>query len=128
MLKAHDNLGKKPRTEVRNIEFISKQPSQFFVFTILPLQFKFSVHLCILCCLIAFPPHPFAYFPTSGYLLQTPDSSNFFQFPLKVGVIRSQLYLSLLHLNHIYLHIRLPLDHQHLHSHHQHLQTKKDEH
>ena len=26
-------VGKKPCTEVRNIEFISKQPSQFFVFT-----------------------------------------------------------------------------------------------
>ena len=55
----------------------------------------------------------------------TPNSSNFFQFPLKVGVIRSQVYLSLLHLNHIYLHIHLPLDHQHHHNHHQHLQTKK---
>ena len=58
-------------------------------------------------------------------ITQTPDSSNFFQFPLKVWVIRSQLYLSLLHLNHIYLHIHLPLDHQHHHNHHQHLQTKK---
>ena len=45
------------------------QPSQFFVFNFLSLRFKFSVHPCILCCLIAFPPHPFAYFLTSGYLL-----------------------------------------------------------
>ena len=28
---------------------------------------------------------------TSGYLLQTPDNSNFFRFPLKVRVIGSQL-------------------------------------
>ena len=76
MLKAHDKSGKKPCTEVRNIEFISKQPSQFFVFTILSLQFKFSVHPCIFCCLIAFPPNPFTYFPTSGYLLQTADNLN----------------------------------------------------
>ena len=89
--KGRDKSGKKPSTEVRNIEFISKQPSQFFVFTFLSLQFKFSVHPCILCCLIAFPPHPFAYFLTSGYLLQTPDNSNFSQFPLKVRVIGSRL-------------------------------------
>ena len=82
MLKAHDKSGKKPCTGVRNIEFISKQPSQFFVFTILSLQFKFSVHPCILCSLIAFPPHPFAYFLTSGYLLQTPNHSNSQQFEL----------------------------------------------
>ena len=52
-------------TEVRNIEFISKQLCQFFVFTFLSLQLKISVHHCILikfCCLIAFPPHPLAYF------------------------------------------------------------------
>ena len=65
MLSTRDRSGEKPYTEVRNIEFISKQPSQFFVFTFLSLQFKFSVHPCILCCLIAFPPHPFAYFLTS---------------------------------------------------------------
>ena len=85
-------MGRRPCIEVRNIEFILKQPSQFFVFTFLSLQFKFSVHLCILCCLIAFPPHPFAHFPTSGYLLQTPDNSNFFQFPLKVRVSGSRVY------------------------------------
>ena len=56
----------------------------------LSLQFKYSVHP-IFCCLIAFPPHPFAYFLTSGYLLQTPDNSNFFQFPFKVRVIGSRL-------------------------------------
>ena len=65
--KVRDKSGRKPSTEVRNIEFISKQPSKFFVFTFLSLQFKFSVNSCILCCLIAFPPHPFAYFLTSGF-------------------------------------------------------------
>ena len=63
---------------VRNVEYISKQPCQFFVFTFLSLQFKFSVHPCILFCLLAFPPHPFPYFLISGYLLRTPDNSNFF--------------------------------------------------
>ena len=87
---------KKRCTGVRNIEFTSKQSSQFFVFTFLSLQFKFSIHPCILCCLIAIPPHLFAYFlHTSDYLLQTPDNSNFFQFPLKVRVI-GRLYLALL--------------------------------
>ena len=50
---------------VRNVEFISKQPCQFFVFTFLSLQWEFSVHPCIsikFCCLIAFPPHPLAYY------------------------------------------------------------------
>ena len=89
--KVRDKWGRKPSTEVRNIDFISKQQSQFFVFTFLSLQFKFSIHPCILCCLVAFPPHPFAYFLTSGYLLQTPDNSNFSQFPLKVRVIGSRL-------------------------------------
>ena len=81
--------GKKARTEVRNIEFISKEPSQFFVFTFWSLQFKYSVHPCVLCCL---PPHPFAYFLTSGFFLQTLANSNFFRFPLKVRVIGSRLY------------------------------------
>ena len=84
---------KNPVLEVRNIEFISKQPSKFFVFTFLSLQFKFSVHACILCYLIAFPSHPIAYFLASGYLLETPNNSNFFRFPLKVQVIGSRLYL-----------------------------------
>ena len=44
----------------------------FYVF-VTPVQIQC---LCILCCLIAFPPHPFAYFLTSGYLLQTPHNSN----------------------------------------------------
>ena len=79
----HDKSGKKPCTEVRNIEFISKQTSKFFVFTFLSLQFKFSVHSCIICRLIAFPCHPFAYFLTSGYLFQTPDNSNFFSISLE---------------------------------------------
>ena len=53
----------------------AKQPSQFFVFTFLPLQLKFGVHSCILRCLIAFPPHQFAYFRLYS-LLQTPNNSN----------------------------------------------------
>ena len=53
----------------------AKQPCQFFVFTFFSLQLKFSVHSCILCCLIAFPPHLFAYFRLYS-LLQTPDNSN----------------------------------------------------
>ena len=56
----------------KNREFISKQPSQFFLFTFLSLQFKFSIHSCILCCLIAFPSEPFAYFLTSGYGFKLP--------------------------------------------------------
>ena len=77
---------------VRNVEFISKQPSQFFVFTILSLQFKFSVHPCILFSLLAFPPHTFPYFLISGYLLRNPDNSNFFfRFPQKVRVIAGEL-------------------------------------
>ena len=39
-------------TEVRNFEFISKEPCQFFVFTFLSLQFKFSVHPQG-CCLMS---------------------------------------------------------------------------
>ena len=60
------------------------EPWQCFVFTFLSFQFKFRVHSCILCCLISFPSHRFAYFLTSDHFLQTPDNSNFFQFPLKV--------------------------------------------
>ena len=87
-------VGKKKRVlKIRNIEFISKQPSKFFVFTFLSLQFKFSVLTSILCCLIAFPSHPIAYFLASSCLLQTPDDSNFFRFPLKAWVIGSRLYL-----------------------------------
>ena len=49
MLYARVKSRNKPCTEVRNIDFISKQPSEFFVFTFLSLQFKFSVHSRILC-------------------------------------------------------------------------------
>ena len=73
---------------VRNVEFISKQPCQFFVFTFLSLQFKFSVHPCILFCLLAFPPHPFPYFLISGYLLRTPDNSIFFSISLEGSTYR----------------------------------------
>ena len=40
---------------------------------------------------MAFVAHPFAYFLIFGYLLQTPDNSNFLRFPLKVRVIVSRL-------------------------------------
>ena len=69
---------------VQNNELISKQPCQFFAFIFLSLQFKFSVHLCILiklCCLIAFPPYPFDYFIIFSYLPWTPNNPNFFDFP-----------------------------------------------
>ena len=73
---------------------ISKQPCQFFVFTFLSLQFKYSVHPYILFGLLAFPPHPFPYFPISGYLLRTPDNSNFFSISLEGSSYReiSALY------------------------------------
>ena len=77
-----------------NIEFISKQPSKLFVFTFLLLQFKFSVHSRTLCCLIAFPSHPFAYFLTSGYLLQTPDNLNFFSISLEGSSYRESTVLA----------------------------------
>ena len=78
MLYARDKSGKKPYTGVRNIEFISKQPSQFFVLTFLSLQFKFN--LSSLLCLIAFPPNPFAYFLTSSLCFKIPMTRTFFNF------------------------------------------------
>ena len=83
-------------TEVRTFNLSIKQQCQFFVFTFMSLQFKFSVHSCILiklCCLIFFKiyisccpkcevcmilasPLPFAYFLISVHLLRTPDNSN----------------------------------------------------
>ena len=95
-------VGKESCTEVRNIEFISRQPSKFFVFTFCSLQFKFSVHSCILCYLIVFPSHPFAYLLTSGYLLQTPHNFNFFAISLEGSSYREStvffLFFSLFHL------------------------------
>ena len=42
-------------------------------------------HLSKVCMILAFPPHPFAYFLISGYLLRAPDndpiSRTFFGFP-----------------------------------------------
>ena len=49
--------------------------------------------------LYAFPPRPFAHFLISGYLLWFPDNSNFFLFPCKDRVIRSQLYFALINMN-----------------------------
>ena len=61
----HDKSdNKKQFTEVRNIEFFSKQPRQFFVFTFLSLQFKFSELPCIinkLSCLIPFSKYQFTH-------------------------------------------------------------------
>ena len=66
----------------------AKQQCQFFVFTFLSLQLKFSVHSCILRCLIAFPPHQFAYLLISVYIVcfklpitRTLHNSNFFRVP-----------------------------------------------
>ena len=77
------------KSETLNLFQNNRVNSLFLLF--LSLQFKFSVHSCILCCLIAFPSHPFAYFLTSGCLPQTPDNSNCFRVPLKVRVMRSRL-------------------------------------
>ena len=81
--------------EVRNIEFISKQLFQFFVFAfsiVIPVQIQglslwinqafvtslmpfLKYHstsfaaLEVKCLVLAFPPHPFAYFLIFGYLL-----------------------------------------------------------
>ena len=38
---------KKQCTEVQNIEFINKQQCQFFVFTFISPQFKFTFHPCV---------------------------------------------------------------------------------
>ena len=40
------------------------------------------------CMILEFPSHAFAYLLISGHLLWTPDNSNFFQFPYKVGQSR----------------------------------------
>ena len=64
-------------------------------FFVTPVQIQCpSLYTLLLNCIPPPPPpHPFAYFPTSGYLLQTPVKSNLFQFPFKVRVIGSRLYL-----------------------------------
>ena len=41
--------------------------------------------------ILAFPPHPSAYFLVPGYLLRAPDNSNFFRFPLARGFELSSL-------------------------------------
>ena len=89
---------------VRNIEFIYKQPCILCLF--LSVKFKYSVksyilikicwlislskylslpHLIKVCMILSFPPHPFAYFLISGYLLRAPDNDpitrTFFGFP-----------------------------------------------
>ena len=85
---------------VWNIDFVSNQQFQFFVFTFPWPLFKFTVNPSILIkvrCLIPFPkylyicccpwselctfflhsfPIPFTYFLIFGYLLWTPDKSN----------------------------------------------------
>ena len=79
---------------VRNVEFISKQPCQFFVFTFLSLSSNPVSIPVYFFCLLAFPPHPFPYFLISGYLLRTPDNSNFFSISLEGSSYRelSALY------------------------------------
>ena len=81
--------GKKARTEVRNIEFISKEPSQFFVFTFWSLQFKYSVHPCVLCCL---PPIHLLISLLLVISFKLSLTRTFFRFSLKVRVIGSRLY------------------------------------
>ena len=92
MLWPRDKSGKNRVLKSRTLN-VFQNNLYFTIFTFLSLQFKFSVHSCILRCLIAFLSHPFAYFLTSGYLLQTPDNSNFFWFPLRVRIIGSRLYI-----------------------------------
>ena len=72
-----------PCCKVQNIEFISKQPRYFFClyFFVIPVEIQCS-SLKIKAS-FAFPPHPFAYFLISGYLLRTPDNSNFFSISLE---------------------------------------------
>ena len=95
MLWARDKSGIKPCTEVRdimNLHCISKQSIQFFVFTLLSLQFKFSVHPCKICRVIAFPAY--CLFPViclKPPITWTPYNSNLFRSTLKA--IGSQLYI-----------------------------------
>ena len=56
----------------------SKQPCQFYVFTVLSAPVQIQCSSLWLYCLIAFPP-----ILITGYLLQTPDNSKFFRFPQK---------------------------------------------
>jgi len=51
---------------------------QNFVVTFVQIQ---SVHPCEVCMMVAFPLHLFAYLLSSGYLLRTPNNSNFVRFP-----------------------------------------------
>ena len=66
MLQARVKSGKNCVTEVQNIEFISKQPSKFFVFTFSHSSLN-SVFIPVHFVAAAFPSHPFAYFLTSGF-------------------------------------------------------------
>ena len=91
-MTSHKN---KQWTEIQNIDKTkwknnqNKNPScQFFAFTFLSLQLKFSVHLVILiyifchpwsegCIVVEFPLQQFAYLHIPSYLLWTPDNLNF---------------------------------------------------
>ena len=64
---------------------------------ILPLT-AFEVK-CTMYMILAFIPHPFAYFLISGYLLRTPDNSNFFSISLEGSSYREStvLYCFIIH-------------------------------
>ena len=70
MLKAWEKSGKK--------NCVMKSDEPILCINFLSLQFKFSVHSCILCCSVVLPPHPFDYFLIFGHLFQTLDNSTFF--------------------------------------------------
>ena len=42
--------------------------------------------------MLAFPPHPFAFFLIPGYVLRTLDNSNFFYFPRRLSYRESTAY------------------------------------
>ena len=94
MLQTRDKSYKKPCTEVRNIEFISKNRVNSLSLLFCHSSSN-SVSIAVYTLLLngAFPFQPFAYFLASGYLLPTSDNANSFRFPLKVPVIGSLLYI-----------------------------------
>lgn len=65
-----------------SVQFKSRAcPCELIKFLLFNAFFKISLHVfCCswseVCLVLAFPPHPFAYFLMFGYLLWTPDNSN----------------------------------------------------
>ena len=97
MLSVRDKSGKKPCAEVWDIiSLFQNNRINSLSLLFLSLQFKFSVHPCKICYVIAFPLHPFAYclFPViclKPPITWTPYNSNLFRSTLKA--IGSQLYI-----------------------------------